>query len=176
MQIILPEQSSIISKKKEIIDRQISEAMDKGFIGSVDSTFDLQCRIKKDFNIEVASNQLDLIEAIVDLKESSVTEVDARSGGKTFGAAIGMALLSLDNPIQIGITAPTEGQASRIITTFKTQIAPKSKYVMGRINWKLTTASKLVWKSGSIWEPAIGHCAPRLLPAPFRLRRRRAFR
>ena len=157
MQIILPEQHQILHKKQEVMDRQISELIDKIMMGSVDSTYDLQCRIKKDFNVDVASNQMDLIEAMIDLKESSVAETDARSGGKTFGAAIAMALLSIDIPIQIGITAPTEPQANRIINTFKTQIVTRSEYIKSKINWKMTSGTRVVWKSGALWESFSGN-------------------
>lgn len=155
--ILSQEQSAILQQKQKILDRQVAEAMGSCFMESVDSAFDLQHRIKKDFNIDLATNQMDLVEAIVDLKMKDIAETDARSGGKTYGAAIGLSLLSLSGPIQIGITAPTDGQANRVITSFVNLIAPRSDYIMKQINWRSTTSTRVVWKTGSVWEAFSGN-------------------
>lgn len=155
---ILPEQKIIVNRKTEEINRQFLKAMDASFLGSVDSTFDLQARIKKDFCVDIASNQFDLIEAIVDLNEKNVTETDARSGGKTFATGIGLALVSLDVPrVGIGITAPTDGQAGRLINDFKTKVVPCSQYLKDKIDWRMTTAMRVVFKNGSVWEAFSGN-------------------
>ena len=153
----LPETSIIANRKNAVITQQISKVEDDCMLESIDSTFDLEKRIKKDFKIELAPNQLDLVEAIVDLNEKDVCETDARSGGKSFGASVGLALLSMDMPIEILITAPTDGQANRIIEKFKTKIVSKSDYLKSQINWKETTSTKITFKkTNSTWQAFSG--------------------
>lgn len=142
----------IIKKKQELINRQISETMDKMFQESVDSTFDIQEKLRKEFNIRVASNQIDVIEAIKDNSITDIALTDARSGGKTFGVSIGVASESIEKRLSIGITAPTSGQANRIINTFKTEIVSRSPYLKSMIDWRMTTNTRVIFTNGSIWE------------------------
>ena len=157
MSNILPE-SSIIQRRKTIeLNKQFDKVFTDCVYSTMDSTYDIEKRIKKDFRVELASNQLDLVEAIVDLDEKDVCETDARSGGKTFGAIIGLSILSIDNTIKIGITAPTDGQANRIINTLYTEVIPKSDYLRNQINWKLSTNTRVVFKhTNSVWESFSG--------------------
>ena len=156
LKINLPEHSIVIQKKKSIIERRILESIDSAFEESITSAFDLKTRIKKEFNIELADNQLDDVEATIDLSIKNFTLTAARSGGKTFGIIIGMSILCLDMPMKIGITAPKAEQATRMINTFKTEIVPKSDYIKSRVDWKNTTNTKITWKNGSTIEAFSG--------------------
>jgi hypothetical protein len=153
---MLSEQTDVIRAKKQIVHQQVLSAMNSIFDDTFAAAFDLERRIEKDFGIKMYSNQAELVETILDPSIQNISAVAARSGGKTFGSALGLALLCMNKfegmPIKVGITAPKEEQANRVILTFKTEIMTRSEYIRSLVDLKSTTNTRVVWKNGSIWE------------------------
>lgn len=105
-------------------------------------------RISKVLNINLYSNQLKILNDVVDWNTRYLVIVAARGSGKTLSVAGGLLLLCKDNPnLSIGVFAPKFDQANRVVAEM-ISISKKSK-IRNSINWKETIKSKLVFFNGS---------------------------
>lgn len=150
-------QSLIKATRKNVID-----AIDACFMDSIESAFDSAVQYKKEFGIDLASNQLDTAEAVADPTIRSLATVQARSGGKTFSVIAGLIKATAYGipqvpHLKVGLTAPTDNQANRIITTLKTEVLSSSEYARSLIDMKSTTNTRVVFKSGGLWEAFSGN-------------------
>ena len=82
----------------------------------------------------------------------------ARGGGKTFSIIIGTTLVCIDatQPISIGISAPKEEQAKRIIDTFYRQLLVNNSYLNDFLDKRSCVATRVKFKNGCIWESFSG--------------------
>lgn len=124
----------------------------------IDSVFDIFCRVKADFKIELEDNQKEIVECVYDDNIRLLALLASRSGGKTFAVIIGELLHTLDYNVTTGITAPKSDQASRLIREFTTRIRPLNpSYWDSKLVKKECTGSRLVFRHGPIWEAFSGN-------------------
>lgn len=139
---------------------EIRNIMFSSLSESIDSAFDVRTRIKREFDILLEDNQVEIVETILDFGIRNVALIASRSGGKTFGVIVGITLLSIDGfngkPITIGITAPKLEQATRIVSTFRSQLMLRSPALRALVDERLSTNTKIVFTNGSFWEAFSG--------------------
>ena len=133
----MPEAQQIIL---DVIDKQVDSV--------IDAAFDTSYRVLEKLKINLYENQIEIVEAIADLEIDKIAIAQARAAGKTFGVEIGLILLALDIPgIRIGITAPKEAQASRLLKELQTIL--KGTLYEGEVLWDLCSGTKCYFKNGS---------------------------
>lgn len=124
-------------------DKQLNKADQ---LLDIESNLCLWCIYK--LNIIPFDNQLEVMEAIVDLNTKYITLAATRSSGKSFSTALGLIKLCIDYPgFTVGVFAPKLEQATRLIKTCKDII--KASNIVEEINWIATTQSKLEFTNGS---------------------------
>ena len=142
--------------------KKIRDIINASWKSDILSSFDTGLRIEKDFNIKLAENQKEVVETILDPNIPNVALTGARSGGKTFGVVTALTLASIngyqgEKSLKIGLTAPTEGQANRMISTFRTEIMANSPFIKSQVDLRLSGNTKIVFKNGSMWEAFSGN-------------------
>jgi hypothetical protein len=146
--------------KNNYVYKEICNVISDSLLDSIDSAFSLKTRVQKEFNIQLEDNQIEIVEVLNDPHIKNTCIVASRSGGKTFGVIAGITLLSINQhnnkPITIGITAPKLEQATRIISTFRSQMMLRSPTLKAAIDERLSTNTKIIFKNGSFWEAFSG--------------------
>lgn len=136
----------------DIIKQQVLSAIDEGCISSFENVFDIAKRVQTDFNYNLEENQIETVEVINDVNNRYINLIAARSGGKTSSVVVGKTVQSIDVPgLSIGLTAPREEQAGRLITELRTKLLPKSSYLKDQIQGT-PTGLKVFFKNGSSWQ------------------------
>lgn len=101
--------------------------------------------------IDLYDNQIEICNAVVDLSVQYLAILQARGGGKSFSAALGLIKLCLDTPgFRIGIFGPKAGQAERLLKEeiLGRIITPSSK-VYDQVDWQRTSAARITFANGS---------------------------
>lgn len=144
--------------KDSYVENKVSNSMDTLFANVLDTTFNLKSRIQQDFNIVLEDNQEEIVSTVIDLDIKLMNLLAARGGGKTFSIIIGTTVLCIDTtkPISIGITAPKEEQAKRIIDTFYRQVLVNNSYLNDYLDKRSCVATRVKFKNGCIWESFSG--------------------
>ena len=103
---------------------------------------------KNFLNVELESNQEEIIKELCDPRISYLGILGARGCGKTFAVSIGLVKMCEDNPgLDVGVFGPRADQATRIIgETKKILVASPLKE---QIDWEHTTNDKIIFKNGS---------------------------
>lgn len=117
------------------------------------SEFTLQAndpvRWAKNFlNIELKSNQEEIIKNLCDPTNNYIGVLGARGSGKTYGVSIGLIKMCEDNPgLDVGVFGPRADQATRIIAEIKKILFASP--LKDQVDWDLTTNDKVIFKNGS---------------------------
>jgi len=139
--------------REDLIKAQVAQTIREKFSSMVEAAFSLQKRIKQLTGFDLYSNQVDIVECMLAEDIKNLTLTGARSSGKTFGVLLGMALYSSTNRVHVGFTAPTQGQANRMIKTFIAEIA-SAKGIKEYITFKANT--HIEFKNGTTWDSFSG--------------------
>jgi len=98
--------------------------------------------------VELYSNEVEIVKAVIDLNQGYNVIIGSRGEGKTYSVCIGVIKLCLENAgLEVGVFGPRADQATRIITETK-KILSNSK-IKDRVDWDHTTAERLVFKNQS---------------------------
>lgn len=111
------------------------------------------------FNQALYSNQVDIVNAILDPRISKLQVVEPRQVGKTTSLAVGSAMAleynaipfkktNPNEPYRVGIFAPKLMQGQIDLNRVKSYCS-KNARAYGLVNWGLTNASKIVWHNGA---------------------------
>ena len=144
--------------RNNYLENRVSVSMDTLFDNVLDTTFNLKSRVKQDFGISLEDNQEEIVSTVMDLDIKLMNLLAARGGGKTFSIIIGTTIVCIDTtkPISIGITAPKEEQAKRIIDTFYRQLLVNNSYLNDFLDKRACVATRVKFKNGCIWESFSG--------------------
>lgn len=111
---------------------------------------DYKTLIKTYFNVTLYENQEEIIESILDFNKKYVLVMQARGAGKSFSVGIGLLLLGFFYPgIQIGIFAPKEDQAVRLLKVMKSLLKKSTSYFRRMYDDVNDSSTKLVLKNGT---------------------------
>lgn len=103
---------------------------------------------KNFLNIDLESNQEDIIRNLCDPRCNYLGILGSRGGGKTFAVSVSLVKMCEDYPgLDIGVFGPRADQATRII--FETKKMLLSSPLKGAVDWEKTTNDKLIFKNGS---------------------------
>lgn len=144
--------------RNNYLQDRVSASVDTLFDNVLDTTFNLKSRIEQDFGIVLEDNQEEIVSTVIDLDIKLMNLLAARGGGKTFSIIIGTTVVCMDatHPISIGITAPKEEQAKRIIDTFYRQVLVNNSYLNNYLDKRACVATRVKFKNGCIWESFSG--------------------
>lgn len=144
--------------RNNYLQDRVSNSIDTLLDNVLDTTFNLKSRIQQDFGIILEDNQEEIVSTVIDLDIKLMNLLAARGGGKTFSIIIGTTVVCMDatHPISIGITAPKEEQAKRIIDTFYRQVLVNNSYLNNYLDKRACVATRIKFKNGCIWESFSG--------------------
>lgn len=101
-------------------------------------------------NINLYDNQIEIVEAVLDLNVKYLAILQARGAGKTFSVGLGLVKLCLDIPgIQIGVFGPKADQATRIISEITAHVIKPGSPIFPEVFWKKSTTARLQFFNGS---------------------------
>lgn len=104
-----------------------------------------------ELGIDLYDNQVEIINAIMDLSIPYVGVLASRGSGKTYSVAIAIVKLCLDNPgFRVGIFGPKADTSKRLVKEdiIGRILSPTSK-VYDQIDWNRTSNSFIQFKNGS---------------------------
>lgn len=134
---------------EDVIGNSINEIMESTYM------YDVYEIVKKKYNFDLAPNQVEIVEAVMDHEIKNLLVLAARSSGKTFSVIIGALLLALQmENFSIGISAPTYDQSQRLLQTFQSQFCDKNNYLKNQI--KSISNSRVLFKNGNFIESFSG--------------------
>jgi len=100
----------------EIFSGEINKTIVDRVFNSLDSVFDPSYWFLKELNIDLYDNQIEILNAVIDLNKKYVAIIGGRSSGKTFAVAGGIVFLCIIYPkLQVGVFGPKAAQAIRIL-------------------------------------------------------------
>lgn len=103
---------------------------------------------KNFLNVDLESNQEDIIRSLCDPRINYLGILGARGSGKSFGTCIGLIKLCEDYPgIDIGLFGPRADQATRLIGETKKILFTSP--LKDQIDWEHTTNDKIIFNNGS---------------------------
>lgn len=111
------------------------------------------------FNQTLFSNQVDIVNAIMDKDIPQVQVVEPRQAGKTSSIAVASAMAlefnamefkytNPNEPYRVGVFAPKLGQGQIDLNRVK-QLCERNRKAHNFINWNASNAGKIVWHNGS---------------------------
>lgn len=144
-------QGFIRSKSSGELEKQVSKEFFSSALDNVDSIFDPGAWVFNNLHQDLYDNQIEIVENIVNLSISNLVILGARSSGKSWSVATGLAQLCIIHPrIRILVFAPKAEQANRLTEYIHVNVitkdGPNSKY----IDWLKTTKTRIYFKNGSI--------------------------
>ena len=110
--------------------------------------------------IRLYSNQVEIINTMLDEKTRNMTILAARSAGKTYAVALATMKLCIDNPgYTVIFFAPKQAQSTRILDQIRT-ICDKCKDTLSKdVDWNRSNQNRLRFMNGS--RMIALSCAPR---------------
>lgn len=106
--------------------------------------------VLKELGVSLFDNQIEIMEAVCDTTEKYIAILQARGGGKTYATGIALVKLCLENrELQVGVFAPKEAQATRILDELRKKVLTKDSPIYELIDWKNSRAERISFKNGS---------------------------
>lgn len=136
---------------KQKLETQVKDQFFSSIFDSIDTVFDPGAWVYNNLHQDLYDNQIEIIDNIINLNISNLVILGARSSGKSFSVATGLAQLCIIHPkIRILVFAPKAEQAHRLTEYVHANViikdGPNAKYV----DWQKTTKTKIYFKNGSI--------------------------
>ncbi|MEM4460592.1 MAG: DEAD/DEAH box helicase family protein [Nanopusillaceae archaeon] len=114
--------------------------------------------LKNYFGITLYENQQEIIESILDWNKKYILIMQARGAGKSFSVGLGLILLGFFYPgLQIGIVAPKEDQAVRLLKVMKGLLRKSMAYFRNMIDERNDSSVRLVLKNGTEYTALSAH-------------------
>jgi hypothetical protein len=110
------------------------------------------------FKIKLYKNQEEILQAILDPKIKYILIMQARGGGKSFAVSLGLLILGIFHPnLSIGIFAPKEDQAIRLLNVIRSFFENSNTFFKGLVDTRNLSSVKLQLKNGSYFLAMSAH-------------------